>query len=110
MANGTMEYRIDGTAALEMQELPTCTTGATVIPFPTNRENASGQLFSERLAHISSIFHTKAAAILEGSEMFCSLKYEDFRGCAYGLFSRRNIAVLSSATSVIAVVSVIAGA
>lgn len=47
--------------------------------------------------------------LLESSEMVCSLKYEDARGCPYGSFTPRSIAVLSTAGAFLAIVSLLVG-
>ena len=47
--------------------------------------------------------------LLDSSEMFCSLKYEDVRGCPYNAFTPRGIAALSITSSFLAIVSLLAG-
>lgn len=44
------------------------------------------------------------------SEMFCSLMYEDYRGCPYNTFSSSQIAFMSFALCVISAVSITLGA
>ena len=53
----------------------------------------------ERTRHFSKM--------LDSSEMFCSLRFEDVKGCPYNTFTPRGIAVLSLASSIMALVSLI---
>ena len=46
--------------------------------------------------------------LLESSEMYCSLRYEDVRGCPYHLFDARSIAMLATSCTACAIVSLIA--
>ena len=47
--------------------------------------------------------------LIDSSEMLCSLRYEDIGGCPYNTFTPRSIAVLSTLSSVMALVSLIVG-
>lgn len=49
-------------------------------------------------------------AVLDTSEMYCSLRFEDAKGCAYHKFSSSDIALLSTLCMIISVASLIAGA
>ena len=42
------------------------------------------------------------------SEMYCSLRFEDARGCPYNKFDAHGIAALSAANVLVAVVSLVA--
>ena len=53
--------------------------------------------------------HTGFANLLASSEMYCSLRYEDVRGCPYNAFDHRAIAVLASASAALALVSLAIG-
>ena len=44
------------------------------------------------------------------SEMYCSLKYEDYHGCPYNMFTHSQIAWMSAAVFVISTCSLILGA
>ena len=46
----------------------------------------------------------------EGSEMLCSLMFEDLRGCAYGIFSRRETVIASVVVTALAVLAIALGA
>ena len=50
------------------------------------------------------------ASILFSSEMYCSLKFEDAKGCPYNAFDNRTIAVLASASIVLGIASLALGA
>ena len=52
----------------------------------------------------------RARSILESSEMYCSLRYEDYKGVPYHMFTRGGIAVLSGAGSLLAILSIVVGA
>ena len=47
--------------------------------------------------------------LFDSSEMFCSLKYEDVKGCPYNTFTPRGIAALSVASSILAIIALFAG-
>ena len=47
--------------------------------------------------------------LLDSSEMFCSLKYEDVKGCPYNAFTPRGIAALSITSSFLAIISLFIG-
>ena len=51
-----------------------------------------------------------ARRIFEGSEMLCSIAYEDYRGCAYGIFSRGEVIATSIIVSVLAAIAIALGA
>ena len=46
--------------------------------------------------------------LLESSEMYCSLRFEDIKGCPYNLFDARSIALLATSTAACAILSLIA--
>ena len=48
--------------------------------------------------------------MFEGSEMLCSLAFEDFRGCAYAVFSKREVIVASVIITAITLVAAFMGA
>ena len=52
-------------------------------------------------------FFTK---FFDTSEMLCSLKFESFKGCPYNAFTPCGIAVLTSASSVMAITALIVAA
>ena len=104
-----MNYRIDGTAALKASEIPIENHCATIVPFPSNNRVSDKGFWGISIAQLGNVLADKVSSVLEGSEMYCSLKYEDFHGCAYRLFSRKGIAVLSATTSIIAVVAIVVG-
>ena len=52
----------------------------------------------------ATAFFTK---MLESSEMYCSLKYEDARGCPYNLFSPCDIATLWTVSALLSLVSLL---
>lgn len=60
-----------------------------------------GQKMGERANKFMNLVHS--------SEMMCSLLYEDVRGCPYNSFTPGNIAVLSLASSFLAVASLVIG-
>ena len=53
---------------------------------------------------------TGFAKIIDSSEMACSLRFEDVRGCPYNTFTPRGIAALSLTSSILAIVSLLMGA
>lgn len=47
--------------------------------------------------------------LIDSSEMICSLKYEDMRGCPYEAFGRHEIIAFSTICVVLAALALIAG-
>jgi len=47
--------------------------------------------------------------LIQSSELLCSLMFEDAKGCPYNSFTPRSIAVLSCSSSLLAIVSLLAG-
>ena len=47
------------------------------------------------------------SAILNSSEMYCSLRYEDFRGCPYNMFDSFGIGMLAVSCSLLAALSLL---
>ena len=110
--NGSMRFATDGTAALAPLT-GSNRRGSKVVEVVAIR--CGGSRKASRGAHAAP---AKAPAdkvkaffrnALDSSEMYCSLKFEDFRGCPYGIFTQRGIAVLSAASSCIAVLSIAFG-
>ena len=100
----------NGTAALEMREHPQLRREDGIIPFPLSREDGNAPLPGFGAAPLVQTLKSELDRILEGSEMYCSLKLEDFRGCPYGVFTKRGVAVLSSASALLAIISILTGA
>lgn len=106
-------YATEGTAALDIRrtwtslsssDLEVVTGGAgRKAKHARGAHAAAPKGFGERAA---SAFRD----VLDSSEMYCSLKYEDFHGCPYGVFTRKGIAALSSASACVAVLSIAFGA
>ena len=47
--------------------------------------------------------------LIDSSEMICSLKYEDMRGCPYGAFTRHDIAEFSLTCAALVIISLAGG-
>ena len=106
-----VSFSINGTSALKVQHCPQRTRTATIIDFP----GACHRTYSERASHpehlmLLDVVKAKVRGVLDSSEMYCSLKFEDLRGFQYNKFNAKGIAVLSVATSFIAIVSIAVGA
>ena len=110
MSGRNSALRIEGTAALKAQACPAANAGSIIIPFPGILRNSPATGIGNSLESIASRIKERALGILEASEMYCSLRFEDYRGCQYGIFTKKGVAVLSLALSMVAVVSVILGA
>ena len=68
---------------------------------------------SVRIRAAESVRHgivRRARSVLESSEMYCSLRYEDYKGVPYHMFTRGGIAALSGAGSLLAILSIVVGA
>ena len=48
--------------------------------------------------------------VFEGSELLCSLAYEDHRGCAYGIFSRGEVIATSIILTALSALAIALGA
>ena len=105
-----VSFSIDGTSALKVDHCPQRTQTATIIDFPGIRQRTHSR--RDRMPASTPIGVAKARmrGILETSEMYCSLKFEDARGFQYNRFNAKGIAFLSSATALIAIVAIVAGA
>ena len=64
----------------------------------------------ERAKKFRETVNGAAKAILDSSEMACSLRFESVRGCPYGAFTQRGVAALSSACTALAAVALVLGA
>lgn len=103
-------FYIEGTSALKEEAWALPKGETTIIPFPAPACDKHVQRATQPTKSLASLAKQKALAILEASEMYCSLRLEDFRGCSYGIFTKGGVTMLSFAISAIAIVSVVAGA
>ena len=111
MINGkNTAFSIDGTSALKAQACPGANAASIILPFPGVLRDSPARGIGGMLDSVATRIRQRALEILESSEMYCSLRYEDYRGCRYGVFTKNGIAVLSLALSVVAVVSLVLGA
>ena len=104
-------YMTDGTAALSNLCMHGSQKKPQIVAFEggkAHREREARHTRYDRRS--SSPARSKVRQILESSEMYCSLKLEDFRGCPYRIFTTRGIAFLSGASSVLAVLSIVVAA
>ncbi|HAM16580.1 MAG TPA: hypothetical protein DCP91_12140 [Eggerthellaceae bacterium] len=98
---------IAGTAALDLSYLAMRDQRPHIIAFPDSclSEN-QGKSLHDCEAGARRGLAARFRDVLDSSEMYCSLKTEDFRGCAYQAFTSRGIAALASAISVVAALSI----
>ena len=96
------EY-INGTSAIDLTKSSHVACKVVRIEFPADRRRAHP---NDRVNRISRA----ARRAFEGSEMLCSLMFEDFRGCAYGMFARREIVFASMVVTVLAIIAIALGA
>ena len=101
-------YYVNGTSALDLQRWHETGEKATIIPFP-RREDRNPHIASSSKQEGATV-KNRISNLLASSEMYCSLKLEDFRGCRYGIFTRQGIAALSTGTAVLAIISLVVGA
>lgn len=105
-----MRFDVEGTSALKSQAFPSPKADAAIIPFPNSVREGQDFNLARFLSPLVARTRRKALSVLEASEMYCSLRFEDFRGCAYGIFNRKGICALTLATSAMAVASLVFGA
>ena len=103
-------YCTEGSAALELGNVGAYPKHANILSFPGTARGIRKGALSETLCDLASAARAKVVDILESSEMYCSLKFEDYRGCAFNVFTRRGIAFLSASIFVIAAASIAFGA
>ena len=108
MDRQTVDYCVNGTSALKLQRLHEAGEKATIIAFP--RHDNRKMHVEEAPNSIATSIRSRISNLLASSEMYCSLKFEDFRGCGYGIFTQRGIAALSTGAAALAIISLITGA
>ncbi len=118
MSENTARFLTNGTSALD-SSVSYRRDIATIIQFP-RRECRIVRPFDARQTQLATSIkqHNTVADsirshvkdVLEASEMYCSMKYEDVRGCAYRVFTRASIGTLVFSGSVIAAVALFFGA
>ena len=117
MGERDAKYFVNGTSALDMRCKAAEASQTRIIAFPQRnivpltRESAE----ESRVVRLSPSFGVQNArsairAVLNSSEMYCSLKYESFTGCPYDRLAKKNIALLSAGSAFIAIVSLAFGA
>ena len=97
---------VDGTAARKMYTRSR--THATVVSFPERRaksQSRTGRTHTPSHGVIDSL-----KSILRRSEMACSLMLETCAGCAYGLFSHRQVLLFAIALTTILACAIAIGA
>ena len=110
----TVDLYIDGTSALKPAIDVHEGHRATIIQFPGNREvrqrphldirsSASNASAEPNQSILKRLFYS----VFASSEMFCSLLFEDMRGCPYRLFSKRTIAATSVVVAVFAIACIV---
>lgn len=92
---GTSAYSIQG------ETLGSCRIIRPEFPQKQNRRNDT---------RVSESRTRTARRIFEGSELMCSIAFEDFRGCAYGIFSRSEVVVTSIVLTALSVIAIALGA
>ena len=113
MGERNMELYVDGTSALKLSGFELAVHEPNIIPFDSRaaktagpqRESDTGKHKSPRRNAGDALRH-----VLDASEMYCSLRYEDARGCPYDLFTKHNIAALAAGSTVLGVISLVFGA
>ncbi len=112
--SNTATFTVDGTAALKMDASSAAPKTAHIIAFPRIAETTTPanrrEGLSTKVRRAFESLHNAVRRVLESSEMYCSLKFEDFRGVAYGVFSKANIKTLTVLSSIVAVLAIAFGA
>ena len=104
-------FYVDGTAALKVSTRSSV-QGTTFTAFKCSSERSEHKPVERpvRMAKRPVGFSATVRSIMESSEMFCSLLTEDFRGCAYHVFSNTGIATLATGSAVVAILALVLGA
>lgn len=112
MGKRNINRYVDGTAAVQMPRFVETPDEAAIIEFPTSRGNRAEtrQPKQSRQNPRANRMRRAGQRFLDSSEMYCSLRYEDFHGCPYNLFTPEGIALLSGASSIVACIALVLGA
>ena len=111
MSKLNANYYTNGTCALEMPARYKDPRNARFRAFAgaeSHRRETKSIERSHRTQHVKN--QSRLQSVLEGSEMFCSLKTEDARGCRFDQFSYGQATFLAGASSVVAIVALLLGA
>ncbi len=103
-------FYVNGTSALKVQSRPS-THGITFTAFKGGRRNRDNVIpASAASAQSKQTVRSFLQSALYASEMYCSLLFEDFRGCSYKVFTHAGIATLSAVSALVAIVALAFGA
>ena len=104
-------FLVDGTAALDPGFASISQKRmATIIPFPERKSSSRGARCEGAAASAQPSIRKRVLDVLLASEMYCSLMFEDVRGCRYGKFTPTAISVLSASSAVVAALALFFGA
>ncbi len=111
MGNWNANYYSDGSCALEMPARYDSPRDARFRAFAGTEPKRSNEAKTMRPRRpVEAHEQSRLQSILDASEMFCSLKTEDSRGCRFNQFSYGQATFLAGASSLIAIVALILGA
>lgn len=112
MGKSMTKFYVDGTAALKPKRHSQSLDNSTFVAFKGSSRHDRTRLQRNQAAKPASAPHAKTVLqdVLERSEMACSLLTEDVKGVSYGLFTSGNIASISTACAIIAILSIAFGA
>ncbi len=105
-------YYTDGTSALKAPQPAFGNRPIKFTAFPGSLERPAEKLPQHANANRPHRFAASRFVwdVLYSSEMYCSLKLEDFKGCAYGVFTQKGIAALCVGAALIGGISLALGA
>ena len=111
MGKSMTKFYVDGTAALKPKRYSQSLDNGTFVAFKGSSQHNRTRL-QRNQAESGSDPRAKSILqdVLERSEMACSLLIEDVKGVSYGLFTPSNIASISTACAIIAIISIAIGA
>ena len=112
MTRNLKQFYVAGTSALKLYEYePAQVSTARIVKLPCIErvDDPEGRASAPKKVADANSRQQRLKSILDASEMYCSLKTEDFRGCRYNLFSKNNVQLLATAGSAIAIISLIFG-
>ena len=102
MSRSIGEYN-EGTSAYSIQEEAPGSCRIIRPEFPRTRTVRTQPSISEsKTGPVRRVF--------EGSEMLCSIAYEDLRGCAYGIFSKGEVIATSVILTALSALAIALGA
>ena len=111
MKRNSSQYRVEGTSALQPAYVEPVQKVGHILPFPGNSNiNTETSVLITKSGSFAYTVKKCIQSALDASEMYCSLRFEDFKGVPYRVFTKRGVAALSVSSAALACIAIIVGA